>query len=118
LRECELVESRRVFATDTACPNIDCALRYGNIFTPNGDGWNDRFRIDSDCDLYKFSMAIFNRWGQLVHESSNVAYGWDGYINGEPASQGTYYFTVLYKDFVVVDSDRFLTQGSFMLIRE
>jgi len=53
----------------------------------------------------------------LVHESSNVAYGWDGYVNGELASPGTYFFTVEYKDFVVVDSDRFVTQGTFSLLR-
>ncbi|MEQ9187169.1 MAG: gliding motility-associated C-terminal domain-containing protein [Cryomorphaceae bacterium] len=117
LRQCQLIESREVTSTDTACPDIDCALRYGNVFTPNGDGWNDRFRIESDCDMFKFSMSIYNRWGQLIHESSNVAYGWDGYVNGEPASAGTYYFTVAYKDFVIVDFDRFVTQGSFTLLR-
>jgi gliding motility-associated-like protein len=118
LRECQLVESRRVFASDTACPDIDCDLRFGNVFTPNGDGWNDRFLIDSDCDLYRFDMAIYNRWGQMVHFSSNVSFGWDGFINGEPAASGTYFFTVMYKDFVVVDSDRFFTRGSFTLLRE
>ena len=117
LRDCQAIESREVVSNDTACPDIDCTLRYGNVFTPNGDGWNDRFRIDSDCDIFKFSMSIFNRWGQLVHESSNVAYGWDGYINGEPAAVGTYFFTVQYKDYVVVNSDRFYTRGSFSLIR-
>lgn len=117
LRECELVESRRVFASDTACPDLDCDLRYGNVFTPNGDGWNDRFRMDSDCEVFQFSMLIYNRWGQLVHESQNISYGWDGYVNGEPATPGTYYFTVVYKDFVVVNADRFFTRGSFTLIR-
>jgi len=53
----------------------------------------------------------------LVHESSNVAYGWDGYVNGEPASTGTYFFTVQHKDYVVVNADRFLTHGSFTLLR-
>jgi len=117
LRDCRAIESKEVVASDTACPDIDCDLRYGNVFTPNGDGWNDRFRIDSDCDIFKFSMSIYNRWGQLVHESSNVAYGWDGYVNGEPASPGTYFFTVEYKDFVVVNADRFVTQGTFSLLR-
>ncbi|MEQ9187168.1 MAG: gliding motility-associated C-terminal domain-containing protein [Cryomorphaceae bacterium] len=117
LRQCQLVESREVTSTDTACPDIDCALRYGNVFTPNGDGWNDRFQIESDCELVQFSMSIYNRWGQLVHESDNIAYGWDGYVNGEPASSGTYFFTVAYRDYVVVSSDRFVTQGTFSLLR-
>ncbi|MEQ9187167.1 MAG: gliding motility-associated C-terminal domain-containing protein [Cryomorphaceae bacterium] len=117
LKDCQLIESREVVSNDTACPDIDCTLRYGNVFTPNGDGWNDRFRIESDCDLFRFSMSIYNRWGQLLHESDNVAYGWDGYVNGEQATAGTYYFTVESKDFVVVNSDRFYTRGSFTLVR-
>jgi gliding motility-associated-like protein len=117
LRQCQSVESRRVYAADTACPELDCTLRYANVFTPNGDGLNDRFRIDSDCDMYSYDMAIYNRWGQMVHYSKNVAYGWDGYINGEPAADGQYFFTVAYKDFVVVDADRFVTRGSFTLVR-
>lgn len=117
LRDCQVVESRRVISSDTACPDLDCNLRFGNVFTPNGDGWNDRFRVDSDCEVFQFSMMIYNRWGQLVHESQNISYGWDGYVNGEPAAAGTYYFTVVYKDFVVVNADRFFTRGSFTLIR-
>jgi len=117
LKDCQAVESKRIINSDTACPDLDCSLRYGNVFTPNGDGWNDRFRVDSDCEVFHFSMLIYNRWGQLVHESQNISYGWDGYVNGEPASAGTYYFTVIYKDFVVVNADRFFTRGSFTLIR-
>ena len=117
LRDCQAVESREVLSSDTACPELDCDLKYGNIFTPNGDGWNDRFRVESECEIFQFSMLIYNRWGQLVHESQNISYGWDGYVNGEPASEGTYYFTVVYKDYVVVNADRFVTRGSFTLIR-
>lgn len=117
LRDCQLVEQKEVLTSDSACPDLDCALKYGNVFTPNGDGWNDRFRITSDCDVYSYDMAIYNRWGQLVHYSRNISYGWDGYVNGSPASPGVYFFTVEYKDFVVVDADRFATRGSFTLIR-
>jgi gliding motility-associated-like protein len=117
LGECQSIASRRITSNDTACADIDCSLRYGNVFTPNGDGINDLFRIDSDCDVFKFDLLIYNRWGQVVHHSSHIAYGWDGYINGEPAAAGTYFFTVRYKDFVVVNADRFLNQGSFSLLR-
>ena len=115
--ECAKVESRRIRSSDVFCPSIDCDLEYGNVFSPNGDGVNDLFRITSDCDVYSFDMTIYNRWGQLVNYSQNVAFGWDGFINGEPAAEGVYYFVVEYKDFVVVDADRQLTRGSFTLVR-
>ncbi len=115
--ECTKVESRRIRSSDVFCPSIDCDLEYGNVFSPNGDGINDLYRITSDCGIYKFDMTIYNRWGQLVHYTQNVAFGWDGYVNGEPAAEGVYYFVVEYKDFVVVDADRQLTRGSFTLVR-
>ena len=115
--ECAKVKSRRVRSSDIFCPSIDCSLEYDNVFSPNGDGINDLFRITSDCDVYSFDMTIYNRWGQLVHYSQNVAYGWDGFVNGEPAAEGVYYFVVEYKDFVLVDADRQLTRGSFTLTR-
>ncbi|MEX2596835.1 MAG: gliding motility-associated C-terminal domain-containing protein [Salibacteraceae bacterium] len=117
LGQCEKVESKRVLSNVLYCPPIDCSLEYGNVFTPNGDGVNDRFTISSDCDIFRFDMYIYNRWGQLVNYSQNVSFGWDGYVNGELAAEGTYYFIVEYKDFVVVDADRRRTQGSFELIR-
>ena len=115
--ECAKVESKRVRSSDIFCVSIDCDVEFGNVFSPNGDGLNDLFRITSDCDVYSFDMSIYNRWGQLVNFSRNVAYGWDGFINGEPAAEGVYYFIVEYKDFVVVDADRQLTRGSFTLTR-
>jgi gliding motility-associated-like protein len=62
-------------------------------------------------------MIIYNRWGQMVNYTRNLSYGWDGSINGEPASEGTYYFVVFFKDLVVVDADRQVTRGSFTLKR-
>ena len=117
LGQCQKIESRQVLLDPVFCPNINCELTYGNVFTPNGDGVNDRFVAQSDCDVFRFDMAIYNRWGQLVHYSDNIAFGWDGSINGEPAPEGTYYFVIEYKDLVVVDADRQITRGSFHLLR-
>ncbi len=103
--------------TEVACPNIDCRVRYDNVFTPNGDGWNDLFRLRSDCEIQRYDLRIYSRWGQLVSQSSQINYGWDGFIEGEPAPAGVYYFILEYRDQVVVDADREIVQGSFTLIR-
>jgi len=114
---CEKKMSIRVELNDLACPSIDCSLHYGNVFTPNGDGLNDLFHAWSDCDIHSFQLYIYNRWGQLVHFSPNAAFGWDGYINGEAAPEGTYFFRIEFRDEVVVDADRQTYQGSISLIR-
>ncbi len=114
---CSATDRINIQFTEVACPNIDCSVRYDNVFTPNGDGWNDRFRLRSDCEIQSFDLRIYSRWGQLVHQSSQIGNGWDGFIVGEPASEGVYYFILEYRDQVVVDADREVVQGSFTLIR-
>lgn len=64
-----------------------------NVFTPNGDGQNDEFRI-----LYRslrdYHIWVYNRWGKLVYESTDPSRGWDGTINGRPAAEGAYYYVI------------------------
>jgi len=75
-----------------------------NVFTPNGDGANDEFRLRL-YSVKSYSVKIFNRWGRLVYEfqESDVSAGmadrksskgWDGKINGKLASPGTYFYVV------------------------
>ncbi len=115
--ECTKVESVRFDLDDNACPSIDCDVDFSNVFTPNGDGINDLFRPTTTCNINSYRLSIFNRWGQLIHETNNIAFGWDGYINGEMAAAGIYYFTLDYTDLVVVDVDRNVFAGSFTLMR-
>ncbi|MCW3103557.1 MAG: hypothetical protein JWO09_1997 [Bacteroidetes bacterium] len=68
-----------------------------NIFTPNGDGRNDVFRIIS-TGVSDLSGAIFNRWGKKVYEwNGDANSGWDGNINGNAAQDGTYYYILKIK---------------------
>jgi len=68
-------------------------LRVPNVFTPNGDGVNDEFRV-SYRSLREFHCWVYNRWGKLVYEWTDPAKGWDGTVNGRPAAEGAYYYVV------------------------
>ncbi len=68
-------------------------LKVPNVFTPNGDGQNDEFRV-AFRSLREFHIWVYNRWGKLVYESTDPAKGWDGNINGRPAAEGAYYYVV------------------------
>jgi gliding motility-associated-like protein len=68
-------------------------LSVPNTFTPNGDGANDEFRV-SYRSIKEFHIWVYNRWGHLVYESSDPAKGWDGNVNGRPASEGAYYYVI------------------------
>ena len=65
-----------------------------NVFTPNGDGVNDRFEI-KNLHLYKESeISIINRWGNSVYEKKGYENIWDG--NG--LDEGTYFFVLKVKN--------------------
>ena len=65
-----------------------------NVFSPNGDGQNDKLYVNlvgvKEFRLYR----IFNRAGQKVFETTNPAEGWDGTINGIPQPLDTYVWMV------------------------
>jgi len=62
-----------------------------NVFTPNNDNSNDAFVIELEGGEDP-SMSIYNRWGRLVFETSDVSKGWNGEIDSSQASEGTYYY--------------------------
>lgn len=71
-----------------------------NVFTPNNDQINDRFKLITTQSLDAcFQVHIYDRWGNLVHESNGGNNGWNGKLeNGEPASEGVYYYIVNVND--------------------
>lgn len=64
-----------------------------NVFTPNGDGRNDEFRV-MYRSIVEFECWVYNRWGKLVYHWTDPAKGWDGTINGRPAAEGAYYYVI------------------------
>tara|TARA_Y100000782_G_C10186830_1_gene267154 strand:+ start:2940 stop:7331 length:4392 start_codon:yes stop_codon:yes gene_type:complete len=54
-----------------------------NAFTPNGDGLNDYFNFKAYGVKAVKEFLIFNRWGEVVFESSALGPGWDGTYKGE-----------------------------------
>tara|TARA_B100000989_G_scaffold44753_1_gene28555 strand:+ start:2526 stop:5147 length:2622 start_codon:yes stop_codon:yes gene_type:complete len=55
-----------------------CHVWIPNAFTPDGDGLNEGFKIESSCEWDVFSFQIFNRWGELVWATNDADQPWDG----------------------------------------
>jgi gliding motility-associated-like protein len=72
-------------------------IDYPNFFTPNGDGFHDRWNIiglqDTGSVIY-----IFDRYGKLMKQISPDSEGWDGTFNGYPVPATDYWFTVTYPE--------------------
>ncbi len=64
-----------------------------NAFSPDNDGMNDRFKLIFDCPPTTFLMRVYSRWGEIVYEGLNPEEGWDGTVNGNPASSDVYIWT-------------------------
>ncbi|MEP7263519.1 MAG: PKD domain-containing protein [Bacteroidota bacterium] len=68
-----------------------------NAFTPNNDGKNDEFFAYGE-GITDFNIAIFDRWGQAVFESSEINKGWHGDVNGKTGVQDVYFYVVKITD--------------------
>lgn len=88
------------FAPGQVRVNKFIALFVPNAFTPNGDGINDVFRIETRL-FTDLDIQIFDRWGKLIFESGNLNFEWPGTdARGEPAAEGVYTYKIIGLDFV------------------
>jgi gliding motility-associated-like protein len=66
-----------------------------NCFTPNGNGLNEIFYAKGD-NITSFNMKIFDRWGELIFESSDINDGWDGFYKGSKVQNDVYVVVIDY----------------------
>ena len=78
---------------------IDPTIYIPNTFTPDGDAFNNSWIYYlNGYDIEKFTMRIFNRWGEIVWESKDPSIYWDGTYGGNLVQSGTYTWTLNVKD--------------------
>ena len=83
----------QVIKPDQPLPEFE----FPNVFTPNGDGVNDFYRIVPTRDIQQvLRMEVFDRYGNFVFEEDHVnesdvkPMGWDGRHAGDDAAPGIY----------------------------
>ncbi len=76
---------------DTNLIPID-SLIIPNVFTPNGDGYNDKFKYKNQ-EQWEFETQVFNRWGDLVFDNNNSE-NWDGTFKGNKVTAGVYFYII------------------------
>lgn len=67
-----------------------------DVFTPNGDGYNDVWEIWNVESLIFRSLTIYDKTGKTVYKCKNGFKPWDGKINGR-VFQGTYFYTITFE---------------------
>lgn len=109
----------KVLNRDSGCESIkkdiyvnisESELEVPNVFTPNGDGINDEFRV-AYKSLKKFEMVVFNRWGRKVYQSKDPAKGWDG----DGHAPGVYFYYIYAEGYN--EGEVYKKEGAVHLIR-
>jgi len=82
-------------STDTIKITVfrDIDIYVPTIFTPNGDGVNDRLRVIPVGMTLQF-FRIYDRWGRLIYQTVDYKDGWDGLLQSRPVPAGTYVWQV------------------------
>ena len=82
---------------DDSIDKLDgCKMFFPNTFTPNGDNLNDVFRVYTECVPQKFNVRIYTRWGEMLFESNNPNFEWDGKRNGKVPQSAVFVYIVNY----------------------
>lgn len=85
-------------------------MNYPNFFTPNGDGHNDRWKIEYSIKEPHLNVDIFDRYGKLITTFGPTSAGWDGKLNGIDLPSTDYWF-------VVTREDGRILKGHFSMLR-
>ena len=99
---------------DTIPPAVPAPKVYmPNIFSPNGDGNNDLFYVRG-TGIATLDLKIYNRWGNLVFETTDLQSGWDGRFQGGECPEGVYFYLLNY---TTPDGANHTKAGNLTLLR-
>lgn len=89
-------------------------LKIPNVFTPDGDGINDRWKVSSRS-LLSFKCTIFDRNGREIYSFNNPSGEWDGSYKGKRAPTGVYFYVI---EAIGADNKKYRKGGDINLIRK
>ena len=108
-----MIDVNNCIASDTIFIKQDSCtknLEIPNVFTPNSDGQNDFFVPIKSDKIATMNTIIYNRWGTIVFETTNLKIEWDG----GNVSDGTYFWVIQYSDF---DDKQYTLHGIVTVVR-
>ncbi len=108
---CSWYDTLDIFVIDVICD--EPYIFVPNAFTPDGDGMNDILYVRTEVG-YDMDFKIFDRWGELVFESTDVKHGWDGTFKGRKLEPGVFDY---YLRLTCYNKEVFVKKGNITLIR-
>ena len=108
---CSWSDSLTIWVLDVICD--EPYIYVPNAFTPNNDGNNDILYVNSNVG-YELDFKIYDRWGELVFETSDFSHGWDGTFNGQKVDPGVFVYHLVVKCY---NHEIFKKKGNITVIR-
>jgi gliding motility-associated-like protein len=89
---CSSIDS--LFVTLRDCVYFDAFLP--NAFSPNNDGNNDIFVpvFEEGIQVLNYKMSIFDRWGGIAFQTTDLQEGWDGRYETKIGGEGVYIYII------------------------
>ena len=88
-----------------------------NAFSPDSDPPNDGFSVFPNDFVSDFEIFIYNRWGELIFQSSTLEFKWDGTFEGQLVPLGTYPYVIRFKSRFEPERGIFEQRGAVTVIR-
>ena len=90
-----------------------CKLYVPNVFSPNNDGKNAELFVRGFAEVEIFQ--VYNRWGEMVFQTTDGTAGWDGTHKGEPLNTDVF---IYYIEAICPDTGgRLMKTGDVTLLR-
>ena len=103
--------------SDTICRSVDADVYpladLPKAFSPNGDGKNDILFVRGS-GIVTLDLKVYNRWGEIVFETTDKGIGWDGKYKGKEQPVEAYGYVM---NVTFVDGNTFFKKGNVTLLR-
>jgi len=116
---CDVADTNGCTASSTKIVTEFCPsdLYVPSAFSPDGVGGKNTTFMAYCNGAIEFHMYIYDRWGGLDFESTDISTGWDGTINGALAPTGVYAYRIDYKTYDNVELQKHTKTGTVTLVR-
>jgi gliding motility-associated-like protein len=115
----QLIVTNNIGCSDTATQKIkvvgNCYIAVPNAFTPNKDGLNDYLYPLNAYKAKDLIFRVYNRFGQILFQTTNWTNKWDGTFKGQGADAGTYVWVLQYTH--IDTGNRVEQKGTTVLLR-
>ena len=108
---CSITDSIEILQSTEPC--FAPYLYIPNVFSPNDDGVNDILYVQGQ-GIAEFNFVLYERWGELMFETSDQTIGWDGMFEGKRLNEAVFFY---YVNALTIDDKTIKKKGNITLLR-